>query len=156
MIPRQETATSQVMEPTEGRITPAIDILTRLCVFCKCDEFKNGSISRQIDILCPLLRVAAPVHGDFIPQVGRAYRMSATERPKQAFQTLRRTSVRKTRTGFEGDCCLPSRTRQTMRCQVLQKRLEEQNISTEALRGRPLGGAFSWKRGLNDAATDSR
>jgi hypothetical protein len=71
---------SEEIGTNEGRITPATKVLHCSDAYATLDLPSESEIEhtpRQIDVSFPRLRLAAPLHGDFIPKVGRAYRMSA-------------------------------------------------------------------------------
>lgn len=101
----------------------------------------DGSFSRQIGIVFPQSRLAAPVHGDFISQVGRAYKMSATKGLKHAFQHESNASARRSRwQGLDVNCCSRHRTRGTIRPQAIDKSgknsSKDNGSSTESRQGK--------------------
>jgi hypothetical protein len=95
-VPMCKSAKSHTKEPRRDD-HPRNFILDYSDDFCKTVVAKSflheGQFSRQIDILDPVDALGAPVHGDFIPQVAHAYRMSGLKGLKRAFQTASETSV---------------------------------------------------------------
>jgi len=84
MKPGQESAKSRDMEPTRVGSPPQnyLDTLTKFWQYGVAKSFEICERSRTIRPLrSSLLLLAAPPYGDFIPGVGRAYRMSAFKRP---------------------------------------------------------------------------
>ena len=72
---------------------------------------ENDPISRKIDTLRLLCGLAVLCHGDFIRRVGRAYRMSALERPDFCTSDAVGTSALDRRAGLAGISALRPRTR---------------------------------------------
>jgi hypothetical protein len=97
MIPVQETAKDLEAEPR--RVGPPsrfhLDILGRFVQLWSCQGIVKRERSRKYR---PVLNsrscdLAVLCQGDFIRRVGRAYRMSATNRPRHAFPRLSGTSA---------------------------------------------------------------
>jgi hypothetical protein len=72
---------------------PAIDTLSRFRVFCNRHRMLDGKFIDQFGLRFPSRAVAVLCQGDFIRRVGRAYRMSAMNRPRHAFPRLSGTSA---------------------------------------------------------------
>jgi len=147
MIPRLLPATVRANEPTRVGPPPHFDIDTIgfMCLVCSCHSFcSNEQTSRQFGISLPAQSVAAPPYSDFVSGVGRAYKTSATNRPKQAFQRLLGTSVDSSQsTGSDGEIvAFLSRTRLPNTAPGLRSGLKEQRQernpveAVEAVRGK--------------------
>ena len=108
---------------------PAIDTIAQLCVSCKRQVTAYGTFSRKYgsnESRVPL-RLGAPVHGDFIPQVALAFRMSGQQNGLNTHSStlLRLPSNRAGRQGLSGSCSR-SRTRGTYAAPGFNRWLEEQ------------------------------
>ena len=91
-----ESAKNRAMRPTRVAI-PRKMILAFLDAVCNtavAKDFEYCDHPRKIRLVCSHAQpVAASPHGDFIPELGRAYRMSAEHRPRQAFPPPAGTSA---------------------------------------------------------------
>jgi hypothetical protein len=93
----QGAATNRAMEPTKVGSPSLGFILTHALAFWQDGIATNfEACGRNLTIrlvLTPSQGVAVLCQGDFIRRVGRAYRMSATNRPEHAFPRLSGTSA---------------------------------------------------------------
>lgn len=150
---------SQKEHRARGVAAPRKQSIALSCDLCKTDfvtEVEYGAISRQIDMLSP--RNTAPVHGDFISQVGRAYKMSATKGLKHAFQHESNASARRSRwQGLDVNCCSRHRTRGTIRPQAIDKSgknsSKDNGRSTESRQGKLCAHSIGT---VLDVVTDER
>lgn len=89
MIQRLQTAKNGDIEPTRAGSPPqfhccAFAVFVQDCSCQECERLEHPS--RQIGIVFPLLRLAAPVQDDILSQVWSAYKRSA--RKPESMQLL--------------------------------------------------------------------
>lgn len=131
MIPIQQTARRVEMEPTRVGSPPHnhLDKFRRIMQVLSCQDEVKCERPRKYRLVPsrPHCALAAPVHTDFLSQVGHAYKRRALKGPAQAFQRTLGTSPRRTRGGFEGFGAIPPEHGKTIRCQVLRSGWKNKN-----------------------------